>query len=323
MSGQPSLAYVHEPVGDYRAKNAGSPSDTTYKYPGKNVTFDDITIENALTRIRLPETNEAYESVVGNFEGAFGASWVITNPWFLNHVFGQPPTSGGESAAPYSYTWEMVFGQMQSSRWYVGIDYFDGTAERELKGVVFGSMEVNLTVGDPVRVSCTGFYGDEAKNTSLTPGSSISGKDDPPIIFHDGSIQIDSTAVDKVQEATLEVSNGARPERTLERKPIDAVTGNVEHTFTPVDILSDTNQLTLAYGNASAPVTDRLNGAGTGVLDFQAPGDSALTFNLSGLKPNTYGWDNPINKEESLTEETEYFVNSVTATAESSESTAL
>jgi len=91
---------------------------------------------------------------------------------------------------------------MQSSRWYVGADLINGFAERQLEGVVFSEMEVEISIGDPVSVTLTGFYGSETPNTSFTPGSQPK-VDGTPLIFHGGSIQI----------RTRRTSPGHRPGR--------------------------------------------------------------------------------------------------------------
>ncbi len=51
-AGPGSIAYKHEPDGDYM----GSPTDDTYKLPGKDPTAEDISFENALQRMGVPTT---------------------------------------------------------------------------------------------------------------------------------------------------------------------------------------------------------------------------------------------------------------------------
>ncbi|MFC5135496.1 MULTISPECIES: phage tail tube protein [Haloferacaceae] len=304
------VAFVHEPVGDY----AGSPDDTQYKTPGRNGEITTQEFDNDETRQRN-WGNETEETVEGTFEGAFSLSFDLVDPWFLNHVFGAPPTAGGEAEAPYSYTWEIVNGEMQSSRWYLGADLINGFAERQLEGVVFSEMEVNISIGDPVSVSLTGFYGSETPNTSFTPGSQPK-TDGTPLIFHGGSINIPtSTEIVRPKSGTLSISNGARPQREWAREPVAAVTGNINPTLNLESIVLDTDLLELGLGSADGPATS-VDGAADGELAFESPGANALRFPMEGITHSTYAWNNIGNAGEDLTDDNALTIDRLTAVAE-------
>jgi hypothetical protein len=316
-AGTATVAYLHEPVDNYM----GSPSDTDYKVPGKDPSIEDITISNALRRMRIDDNTAVADAIATNFEGSFSLSFAHTNPWYLNHVFGEPPVDGGEAAAPYSYTWTFTDGRVQSSRWYMGLDYLSGTAERVLEGTVFGQMQVECHIGEPIRVSLTGFYGDESKNTSITPGSCVG--TGTPLIFHGGSIEVpDSNALTKMDSATLDISTGARAQRGWDRHPLDAVIGAPEVSLDVTKTVTETDQLELAYGGTSGPQT-QVNGAGSGTLSFASPGDTSLEFQLDTVTPDEYGWDDLVAGETDTAESWSAYVNDVTTIAESSESSAL
>lgn len=318
MSGA-TIAYLHEPPGDY----LGSPTDTTYKIPGKNPTVEDLTFENALARMRYPDDPEVIEAVAQTFEGAISISWTQTSPWYLDHVFGDAPTAGGEGSAPYTYTWDWTDYLVDSSRWFFGLEAGSATTEREAKGVVFGNLSYDLSIGDEVRVSVTGFYGDETKNTSVTPGT-LQGKDVDPMVFHGGSLSIpSSTELVKPQNATLDITTGVRPQRGLDRKISDAALGAVETNLQLSKIYTGTDQLSLAYGNSSAPSTGDIDGAADGTLKFTTGGQNALTWDLTGVTPDSYGWSELANRDADTLEDIDYVVNKVSPTAESAESEAL
>lgn len=321
MTGKPTVAYKHEPVGDYR----GTPTDSTFKYPGMNINVEDLSFENALARMTVPDDPATLDAVAQIFEGAIGLSWTLTEPWWLNHHFGNPPSAGGETSAPYTYSWSTAFGAAQSSRWYFGLDYLSGTVERVVKGAVFPDVQVDFSMGDEVTINATGFYGDETKNTSVSPGT-IHGKDSSPMVFHGANFEIpNSSKLAKVESATLDLSTNIRAQRDLSRKPVDAVLGRPEPTLDLDKVVTSTSQLNLAYGNSNAPVTGDLDGAANGTVRFQAGSSSppALEFQLSGVTPNQYGWDQYPNPDEDTLESLSYFVNDLTAVAESDESSAL
>ncbi|GAA0539674.1 phage tail tube protein [Halorubrum ejinorense] len=308
--GNVDVAFVHEPVGDY----GGSPSDSQYKTPGRNGTIDTLEFDNDETRQRN-WSNETEETVEGVFDGAFSLSFEAVDPWFLNQVFGQPPTAGGESSEPYSYTWEFVQGEMQSARWYVGADLVNGFAERALSGVVFNQMELDISIGDPVGVSLTGFYASETPNTSFTPGTQPK-VDGTPLIFHGGSINIPtSTEIARPQSATLSVSNGARPQREWVREPVAAVIGNPEPTLNLNSVVMDSDLLELGLGSADGPATT-VDGAADGELAFESPGANALRFPMEGITHSTYSWESIGNAEEDLTDGNDLTIDRLTAVAE-------
>ena len=308
--GNVDVAFAHEPVGDY----AGDPASPTYKTPGRNGQVDNLEFDNDPTRQRN-WGNETEETVEGSFEGSFSLSFDLVDPWWLNQLFGQPPSDGGESSAPYSYTWEFVSGEMQSARWYVGADLVNGFAERELKGVVFEQADVEISIGDPVRVSLSGFYADETPNASFTPGSQPT-TDGTPLIFHGGSIQIpESTDIARPQTGTLSIQTGARPQREWARQPVAAVAGNINPTLNLSSIVTETNLLELGLGGSDGPATS-VDGAADGELAFGSPGANALRFPMEGITHSAYAWENIGNAEEDLTDGNDLVIDRLTAVAE-------
>ncbi|OYR54327.1 phage tail tube protein [Halorubrum halodurans] len=315
--GNVDVAFAREPVGEY----ASDPSNPTYMTPGRNGTIDNLEFDNDTTRQRNwgPETEETVEGVI---EGTFSLSFELVDPWFLNHVFGQPPNAGGESEAPYSYTWEFVSNEVQSSRWYIGADLTTGYAERALEGVVFDQMDVECSIGSPVSVSLSGWFGDETQNASFTPGSQPT-SDGTPLIFHGGSIEIpNSTEIVRPQSATLSVPTGTSPERAWERSPVAATIGEINPALTLESILTDTDLLELAHGSSDGPATT-VDGAADGTFKFQSPGANALTFDMTGITHSTYSWDQIGNAGEKLTDGSELDIDRLTAEAETAAAEAL
>lgn len=316
--GNTQVGYLHEPAGNYM----GAPTDNDYKTPGRDASLTEISFSNAVQRLYGFAQTEAVDSVATIFEGAISVDFALANPWWHNHLFGGAPTDGGEGSAPYSYTWSMGTGQVQSSRWFAGVDYFGGTAERELKGVVFGGLTVTCNVGEVPRVQLTGFYGDETKNTSLTPGNQPQEQADP-LVFHGGTLEIPtSTSFAKIQSATLNVATGARPQRGWQRAPVDAVMGAVETSLDVSKIVTGTNELELAYGGSTEPASGDVAEAATGKLEFASSGDTLMRYDLSDITPDEYDWPDFGNPETDVTEDITFAVEGIEAYAESSQSSA-
>lgn len=315
--GTASVAYLHEPTGD---NYAASPTDSDYKTPGKDHVITDLSLDNALARLRNSGFVEQREAIKTTFEGAFNVEFALGNPWFLNHVFGGPPTSSG--SGPYTYTWTPQSGRCQSSRWYVGVDYLNGVAERELKGVVFPQMELSWTPDDVPRVSLTGFYASEDFNTGLTPGSTPT---EQQTTYAPSALTLDlpnTSTVAKLQSATLTVAPNTRPHRGTGPEPIDAVIGDWTTDLSVEDIITDTSQLQAAYGSSSATTTqDRIDGLADARLAFDGPGSNAFTVDLTQLTPSTHAWNEIGNPESDITESVELAVDGIEIGATSLEAT--
>lgn len=315
--GTATVAYVHEPVDDY----AGSPTDSDYKTPGKDHTITDLSIDNALARLRNSGFVEQREAIKTTFEGALGVEFALGNPWFLNHVFGGTPSSGGSS--PTTYTWSPQSGRVQSSRWYIGVDYLDGTAEREVAGVVFPQMELSWNGDDVPRVSLTGFYASEDFNTSITPGSTPT---EQQTTYAPSALTLDipnSSTVAKLQSATLTVAPNSRPHRGTDPEPIDAVIGDWTTDLTVESIITETSYLQQAYGGSSATSTQAaVDAFADATLDFQGPNNDAFVVGLTGLTPSTYSWNEIGNPENDITESVDFAVDGIEIAADSSEGSA-
>ncbi|WP_435346031.1 phage tail tube protein [Haloarchaeobius sp. HRN-SO-5] len=298
---------------------------SNYIYPGQNTTLEELTLENALAELRWPDSNEVADQIATTFSGALSVSFAPTNPWFLNHVLGDPPTAGGEGSPPYSYTWTPVGGgeNVQSSRWFIGFDLASSTTERVLEGVVFPQMTVEAGVGEMPRVSLTGFYGDESSATSLTDYTGSIVGDEDPLVFHQGDLQIpQATSLARMDQCTFTVQTGARAQRDWQRHPLDAVAGSVETRLSPSKVPTDQNTLDLAYGGSAAPATT-VSGAADARLKFGSPGDHSLQIDVQDVTPNTYGWQNVLDQGTDTLEDTELYCGALSITGESSQSSAV
>ena len=316
-SGAGDLAWLHEPVGDYR----GSPTDATYKVTGQGQALDDLTIENALQRLRNLSA-EAKETIATTFEGAISVSGTVTEDtaWLLNHVMGQPPTTSG--AGPYTHTWDVVSsGLVQSARFFVGLNHLTGYAERTLKGVVFPQIDFENPEDGPATYTATGFFADEELATSATPGPAPSTTSDA-FVFHGGNLDIDGATQTKMRTAALSIQTGAHGIRGWERKFSDVVIGAEEHTLSTTKIVTETNLLTKSFGNSTAPVTSS-DVASVPVALTLGNNSETLMFNLPRVTPNTHSWDQIGNANEDKTETVEFFVDTLSAELQTSTMEAL
>jgi len=227
-----------------------SPVDPTYVHAGRNVSVNDIELSNALERSRLPDDNEAVESIAQNLEGALALEYDLCHPWALTDAFVSEPTGGD----PDPLEWTMGRGQMPTSRWFIGVDTGSNTVERVPKAAITTQLQLQVSLNSNVRVTQTLVYADEEKNTSMTPGTIVGG-DQSPYVYHGGSFTVDGTTQKKMQSGTIDITNGGSLDQGWNRKAVDAVAGDADYTVNATKIATEetNSNVTLAYGNSNAP----------------------------------------------------------------------
>lgn len=270
------------------------PGSPTYYEPGRDPSITELSLERAVQRLRSPGQVFADVSVAQNLEGAFGVDFVmdsVRQSDVHDIVFTNP--AGSPILQP---------GRAATSRWFIGVDYFGNTAERVLKGCVPLDYSVSYTQGDNIRVSITFAYADETSNASITPGS-VSEATGSPAAFHGADFEFDGTAQSKEQSVTLNVSNLSRFERGSDEIAVDAVVAGAQVSVDITTIITEQDQLELAYGGSGQTSTTTPMSAVDGSLAFAANGSTITTYDLSGLKPTMGSWQDIITPDTSTTEQ--------------------
>lgn len=268
------------------------PGTPDYFVPGRDLAVEPIELDRALARQRAPDAVFATQSVAQNIEGAFGVEFTMDSSRqsdVHDIVF--------NTTAPYT----LAPGVATSSRWYMGLDYLSGTAERELIGCVPVDYSVSYTQGGPIRVSISFLYADEASNTSITP-SSISEPTGDSAQFHGADLTIDGTTQAKLQDATLSLSNISRFQRGADPVALAAVVGPAQASLDTTAIFSETDQLELAYGGSGQTSTAADMDAVTASLDISAGGSTVASHSLAQCKPATYSWADLVAGDTDTTE---------------------
>jgi len=289
--GTATVAYTEEP------SLLTAPSSATYYQPGKDISIGELSLQNELARVRDPDDPEPIESVAQNFEGAINLTWTLTDYNWHDIVFNDAGTG-------------FTKGRPVPTRWWVGVDYIDGIAERVLKGAIVTQVTIQYQQGGKIQISINLIYGDEEFNAAITP-SSITESSDVKM-WHDADLSITDVAdisCEKLQSVELQIDIGARFHRGGDRHPCDAIIGTVDATLSTDAIFTEASvdRLGLAYsGSASAtsPATEITETSGT--LDV-----GTETYNLNGMKPNTESWASVVDPETDTADNTDYHVSSV------------
>jgi len=172
-------------------------------------------------------------------------------------------------------------------------------------GVTF----VTYSEGDLVRVTLDGIYGDEASNTTLTPGTiSRPGQEAD---FHEVDLSLDATTQTKLQSATLNLDGLARFERGTSRQPIAAVAGPATASLDVEAIFTEADQLELAYGSSGTTSVQDSIDAVNAQFTIAPGGMAAADYALAGLKPDSYEWADLVAADTSLTEPVTFDIDSV------------
>jgi hypothetical protein len=300
-SGSATLAFAKE--ASFLGSLVDSDGDGTPEHysPGRSPTVQQASLSNQLQRMREAGLVEAANSIAGNMEGALSVSWTPssdTHSHVRDIIFND--NGGGFTS-----------GVMNTSRWYLAVDFIGGTTERVCRGVT--PLEYSLSYEDgqnTVRESVTFAYADEKTNTSTTPSSVTGPTDGSEVPFHGFTFSVDGTVVSKLQSATLTISNISRLQTGPSRTALDAVLAAPETTLDDVAaIYEGPSTLELAYGGSGATSVQSTMSNVAGEIALDIDGTSVATYTLPKLKPNSYDWSDLVNADTDLTEPTSYHVN--------------
>ncbi|MCD2204410.1 hypothetical protein [Halobacterium sp. KA-6] len=276
----------------------GTATDPTYREPGSNIQVEDAELSRNLLEIYAPGDPETQALLAQNLEGQLSISWILTNDEFHRLIFNDGNTG-------------FTSGLANSAEVYLGVDYISATTERQLKGWAPASVQVVYNgPTETVRVTVTGAYGDEVKNTDLTAGTISTSGDEVP--GHGASLTINGVSMTKLQSATLNFENISRLHLGPSQKPVDAVIGNVSTSMDVTSIYDGPEQYSLALGSSGAtsvePDVDEVSAS----LSFDVNGSEVASYDVAGVAPDTYNWQDLVNPDNDLQESVNFLGHGVT-----------
>lgn len=273
-------------------------TDPTYRHPGHDPVVQDLELQRALERQRKPGQVFADESVAGNLEGAFAIEFTL-DPDQQEHVH----DIVFNSTAPYA----LVPGRASTSRWYTGVDYIGGTAERVLLGCAPLDYTVRYTQGGSIRVEVAFLYADEEFNATLSP-SNIDEATGAPGRWHGMDLTLGGTLQSNENSVTLSLSNLSRFQRGSQKRPVEAVVGAAQADLSVDTTITEADQLELAYGGGGQTATSKTMDSVAGSLELSAAGSTVTTYTLDALTPDRYAWGDLLNDEADTAERIDFYV---------------
>lgn len=295
-AGSATAAYATE-----QSYLGGVGSSPTYRQPGSNITVDTAELSRNLLDIVAPDDPETKRFLAQQIEGQLSVSFILTSDQFHELVFNNGTATGFDSTlAP------------TSAEWYLGVDTLSGTTERQIQGWVAASADITYNgTTEAVRVTLTGPYGDESKNTSITPGTIQRPSGEVP--GHGASLSINSTTVSKLQSATVSLQGLARLQRGAKPRPVQAVLGNVQSGLDMTAIYSGPERYELALGTSGASTTQDTVDEVTGSVTFDDATGAVASYDFAKVAPNTYSWADLVNPDADLTETVNFNATQITA----------
>lgn len=296
MTGAGSATVAWAPESSYLG---GTAADPTYREPGTNVQVQTAELSRNLLEILAPGDVETQSFLAQNLAGQLGVSWILKNDEFHRLVFNDSFTG-------------FTNGNANSAEWYLGVDYIGGTTERQIMGWVPATCTVEYNgPTETVRVTATGPYGDEDKNTSITPGTIDKAGSEVP--GHGASLSIAGTVQTKLQSATLSFEQIARLQLGPSQKPIDAVAGNVQQSVDMAAIYDGPELYERALGSTGVSAVQETIDEVAGTLTFSDASATIADYSFTSVAPDTYNWQDLVNNDADLNEALLFRATGVTA----------
>jgi hypothetical protein len=282
--------------------NGGVGGTPTYYNLGPNVQVETAEVTRNLLEQSLPGQVEDADALAQRLDGQLGVSAVVNSDDYHRLIFNDGFTG-------------FTNGRAQSAEWYLGADLIGPTVERQIQGWApqSASVQYNGTT-DAVRVTLQGFYATEDLNTSITPGSITNLTPDNAVPGHGATLDIDGTTISRLQSATVSFENIARPQFDSNSPiAVDAVTGNISQSVSMTGVVTNTNQLELAYGSSSATSIQDYVDSVPITLALDHDGGAVADYTLETCKVDGYNWNDLVNDDNDLNESIDWFATGVTA----------
>lgn len=151
--------------------------------------------------------------VYGRNEGKVSMEFVLSNPWILTSVFGDPVEGGSDPE--FTNTWNSDptinsdIRDIKSLSLEVGFEGLLGNVVRTITGVVSPSLAFRMTLNEPIRMTQELIWGQDSVGTTLDT-STASEQDFTPYTFVNASVELpDGTPVATIQDFDLNLNSNA------------------------------------------------------------------------------------------------------------------
>lgn len=297
--GSATVAFAHEDTFAGTLVDADADGTPEYYEPGRNLTIQNAELTNVLQDLEVPDAVEPVESLAQNLEGAFAIEGTMS----ADVQADLEATIFNDAGTAFTH------GLALTSRWFLGIDHWSETAERELFGVTPIDYSIQWNEGSPPTWSLTCVYSHEEYGTVITPSSITAATDGSTVAGHGVELTLDASVEAEVQSCNLSISNIARFERGPPRRPLNAIIAGPKTTLDATVLFRDSSHIETAYGLAAATEPQDSVDSISGSLSFSAAAGAVSDYSLPKLAPETYNWSDILTTDSSLAEQLNFRVN--------------
>lgn len=300
-------------------------SDTDDKPFGGKATLSKLEGSNNAVEIFEPNDREMADLIAQHFDGSFTVDFEWSNPWWLQSVISE--VTGTTDNADGSYTHTMdgdVPRPMMIAAGYEDRATSDaaGPAYRYLEGCVVQTATIDTSVEDTASVSLSGAYVNESWDDSVSSLNGQPSLNEDVMTFAEASLDLDSTTLSLVQDASVEINNNTDIIRELgTRIGVDYSPKGRVPSVDYTKIREDHSEVQDLYGASAATAVqqsvadgeamtyqvDNGNSAGSGINKAQV--------SLNGQFPESVGTENFGDPQEDLKESINRRLRTVSITA--------
>jgi len=276
--------------------------------PGSSGTLESAEAVNNITRITNFASDVAVAMKEAGFDGAWSLSFGLTNPWWLESIYGAPSTTDNGDG---SYTHSYSLGEPTPFQLFEGYET-STRAERTLQGCVPGRASIGPSVDEDgeTRITMEGFYATEDTQTGVTL-TTQDGLDDDALDYSDATLKRGGSAEAIVQDATLELAwEQSEVIRGFgSRVAIDFLVGLFAPNLDYSKLKQDAATIQDLYGGASATtVQESMDNEASAELALDngksaGSGINKHVYSLSTTLPDSYNEDGPGNPNAAIVEQ--------------------
>jgi hypothetical protein len=180
---------------------------------------------------------------------------------------------------------------------FAGVDYPTGSATEKYLGCTPTEFSIEYEQEGMATFTLSLLYADQEPDPTedLTTATRVA--DDTSVPWHGMDYQVDGTTVQDLQSASLSISDIARLQYGASPTANRGVIAAPSATLDVEAIFTAETRLDLARGASSSAPPDRLSSV-TGTLTLSDSNGTVSTYNLSGLKPDTWSWNQILATED-------------------------
>lgn len=270
------------------------PGTPSWFLPGFDVEVGDASLNNQLQETRKPDDPRTQGDVPGNVETAVSLSFTLSNTSIWDLLL---PTSGTDLATSGA-------DAIPTATVYLASDVGPSTTEeRFLEGAAVTSASISQSQGEKVTLDVTMTAAAELDaadaNAPAAPSSISEPAKSDAVMWFDTDLSLAGSSVNKLQSATLELNNLARPERDQSRFIDGFVVGPYDHNLSFDAIVEGRERRELAYGSSGATSIEDAIAEQTASFDL---GSTHGSLDVTGFQPNTYSYSALVDPSTSITD---------------------